>query len=92
MTNDHSGERIRKKGRGEKREDNRERMLFLEEHFKEEAGHITAMGNTTCIFHENKGNHYYDSSRSVIPPVLDKLTVRVIGQSQTFCPLVISFT
>lgn len=29
-------------------------MLFLEEHFKEEADHITAMGNTTSILHKTK--------------------------------------
>lgn len=52
-------------------------MLFLEEHFKEEAGHVTAMGNTTCIFHKNRGNQHYDSLCSLIPPVLDKEAVRV---------------
>lgn len=29
-------------------------MLFLEEHFKEEADHITAMSNTTSILHKTK--------------------------------------
>lgn len=87
------GEGIRKKGRGEKREDNREGMLILEEHFKEEADHVTAMGNTTWIFHKNKGNQHYDSPHSLIPPVSDKEAVRVragsasvsLGWSQVFC-------
>jgi len=43
-------------------------MLFLEEHFKEEADHVTAMGNTTCIFHENKGNQHYDSPQHDVYP------------------------
>lgn len=68
-------------------------MLFLEEHFKEEADHVTAMGNTTCIFHKNKGNQRYDSPHSMIPPVSDKEAVRVragcasvsLKQSQAFC-------
>lgn len=52
-------------------------MLFLEERFKEKAYHVTAMGNTTCIFHKNRGNQCYDSLCSLIPPVLDKEAVRV---------------
>lgn len=59
------GEGIGKKGRGEKRDDNREGMLFLEERFKEEADHVTVMDNTTCIFHKNRGNQHYDSSHSI---------------------------
>lgn len=43
-------------------------MLFLEEHSKEEADHVTAMGNTTCIFHKNRGNQHCDSPHSMIPP------------------------
>lgn len=93
MTNDQSVN----KGRGEKKKDNREGMLFLEEHFKEETDHLTAMGNTTCIFHKNRGNQHYDSLCSMIPPVLHKEAVRVrascasvsAGQSQAFAPLVI---
>lgn len=63
------GEGIRKKGKREKREDNTKGMLFLEEHSKEEADHVTVMGNITCIFHKNRGNQHYDSPHSMIPPV-----------------------
>lgn len=63
------GEGIRKKGKGEKREDNTKGMLFLEAHSKEETDHVTAMVNTTCIFHKNRGNQHYDSLHRVIPPV-----------------------
>lgn len=74
------GEGIRKKGKGEKREDNTEGMLFLEEHFKEEADHVTAMGNTICIFHKSRGNQHYDSPHSMIPPVFGQRGCEGQGQ------------
>lgn len=72
-------------------------MLFLEEHFKEETDHLTAVGNTTCIFHKNRGNQHYDSPCSMIPLVLHKEAVKVragcasvsLGQSQAFARLMI---
>lgn len=78
MTNDQSVEKgLGRRGEKKKREDNREGMLFLEKHFKEEADHVTAMGNTTYIFHKNKGNQWHDSPHSMIPPALDKEAVKV---------------
>lgn len=56
------GEGIRKKGREEKWEDNGEGMFFLEEGFKEEADHVTAMGNTICILHKNRGKQLWVTS------------------------------
>lgn len=44
-------------------------MFVLEEHSKEEADHVTVMGNTHCNFHKNRGNQHYDSPHSMIPPV-----------------------
>lgn len=68
-------------------------MLFLEECFKEEADHVTAMGNTTRIFHKTKEKQCNDSPRSVTPQVSDKGAVRLradcaavsLGQSQAAC-------
>lgn len=86
------GEGIKKKRRGEKREDNRVGMLFLEERFKEEAVHITAMGNSTSILRKTKEKQCNDSPHSMLPLILGKGAVMFRtdslhvsrGQSQAF--------